>query len=68
MKEVDCMGCDIHLHIEIKMNGLWRHYSMPHIERDYCLFGVMAGVRGNKDDMIVAPSEIHLNKNTYLVL
>lgn len=49
------MGCDIHLHIEIKMNGLWRHYSMPHIERDYYLFGVMAGVRGDKDYMIVVP-------------
>ena len=39
------MGCDIHAHIEIKVNGEWHHYSQPDIGRDYELFTRMAGVR-----------------------
>ena len=41
------MGCDIHLHIEIKMDGKWEHYANPWVDRCYALFGVMAGVRGD---------------------
>lgn len=33
------MGCDIHLHTELKINGQWQHYSAPSISRDYHLFG-----------------------------
>lgn len=39
------MGCDIHAHTEIKVNGEWHHYSQPDIGRDYALFTRMAGVR-----------------------
>ena len=39
------MGCDIHLHIEVKINNEWRHWATPSIDRDYKLFAKMAGVR-----------------------
>jgi hypothetical protein len=48
------MGCDIHLHTEIKINGTWHHYTEPRVPRCYELFGLMAGVRGDNDP-IVAP-------------
>lgn len=41
------MGCDIHLHIEIKIAGQWHHYACPKIDRNYELFSIMADVRGN---------------------
>lgn len=39
------MGCDIHLHVEIKVSGKWEHYSCPDVNRNYVLFAKMAGVR-----------------------
>jgi|Wag4MinimDraft_11_1082651.scaffolds.fasta_scaffold08358_1 hypothetical protein len=39
------MGCDIHLHIEVKINGKWYHWSNPSIKRNYDLFALMADVR-----------------------
>lgn len=39
------MGCDIHLHIEVKVNGKWEHWSAPNVNRSYRLFALMAGVR-----------------------
>ena len=42
------MGCDIHLHIEVKVGGDWQHLHAPSIDRDYRLFAKMAGVR-NED-------------------
>ncbi len=39
------MGCDIHLHTEVKLNGRWEHYGAPSITRQYDLFTLMAGVR-----------------------
>lgn len=41
------MGCDIHLHVEIKVKGdnLWHHYNHPYINRNYKLFAKMANVR-----------------------
>jgi len=39
------MGCDIHLHIEMKVEGKWLHYGCPAIDRDYALFAKMADVR-----------------------
>ena len=41
------MGCDIHLHIEVKMDGKWHHYNHPDVGGNYALFGLMAGVRGS---------------------
>lgn len=42
------MGCDIHAHVELKINGQWHHYDQPRIQRDYKLFARMANVR-NED-------------------
>jgi hypothetical protein len=39
------MGCDIHIHVEVKVNGTWHHYSHPSIARNYSLFARMANVR-----------------------
>ena len=39
------MGCDIHVHTEVKIDGLWHHYGSPYVDRYYTLFGYMAGVR-----------------------
>ena len=41
------MGCDIHLHGEVKIQGKWRHWSTPDLDRDYELFAKMAEVRNN---------------------
>ncbi len=42
------MGCDIHLHVEVKVNGKWLHYNQADVDRWYGLFGKMAGVRGTE--------------------
>lgn len=39
------MGCDIHFHIEYKIDGQWVLMHQPRINRDYTLFGLLAGVR-----------------------
>jgi hypothetical protein len=51
------MGCDIHLHVEVKINGKWEHYNAPDVERHYRLFAKMAGVRnyGNEVQPISLP-------------
>lgn len=41
------MGCDIHVHTEIKVNGKWEHYGHPNTPRSYSLFALMAGVRNH---------------------
>lgn len=41
------MGCDIYLHIEIKVGGQWHHYSAPNVPRNYALFALMADVRND---------------------
>lgn len=43
------MGCDIHAHVEVKVDGKWHHYNAPRIERNYKLFSKMAGVRAYDD-------------------
>ena len=49
------MGCDIHLHVEVKMGDKWEHYAAPNVARWYRLFGAMAGVRDESESPIVAP-------------
>lgn len=39
------MGCDIHVHIEVKKNGEWFHFGSPKLTRDYLLFALIDGVR-----------------------
>jgi len=41
------MGCDIHIHTEIKIEGEWRHWGTPNGIRNYRLFEKLAGVRGD---------------------
>lgn len=41
------MGCDIHMHIEIKVDDVWHHYSSPNVQRDYVMFALLANVRNN---------------------
>jgi hypothetical protein len=47
------MGCDIHAHMEVKIDGVWHHWYAPDIRRSYALFARLAGVR-TKD-----PSDQH---------
>lgn len=42
------MGCDIHLHQEVKIKGVWHHYRDTRTPRHYGLFSKMAGVRGDE--------------------
>ena len=42
------MGCDIHIHQEVKIDGRWEHYRETTIPRDYQVFAKMAGVRGDE--------------------
>ena len=58
------MGCDIHLHIEVKINDKWEHYGAPNIWRDYTLFEKLAGVRGDPDKAIAEPRGIPKDATT----
>ena len=49
------MGCDIHMHTEIKVKGKWIHWNQPRIDRSYQLFGLLAGVRQKPDEQISEP-------------
>lgn len=49
------MGCDVHIHSEVKINGRWHHYDQPNCDRDYALFEKMAGVRGDAENAIAPP-------------
>lgn len=44
-RKTHIMGCDIHLHTEVKIDGIWHHYSCPDMIRDYRVFRKMADVR-----------------------
>ena len=44
------MGCDIHAHVEVKIDGEWLHWSALDIRRCYELFAKMANVRNYEDD------------------
>ena len=49
------MGCDIHLHTEIKINGEWHHYGHPSVSRNYALFARMANVRNSRNGDYITP-------------
>lgn len=49
------MGCDIHWHAEIKINGKWEHYAHTYVARNYRLFELMAGVRGDEGNAVSPP-------------
>lgn len=46
------MGCDITLHVEIKVKGKWLHWNQPRIARDYKLFTKMANVCPSDEEEI----------------
>ena len=54
-KEIQIMGCDIHVHTEVKINGQMEHYGSPDVNRNYWLFEKMAGVRGEEKNAICPP-------------
>ncbi len=62
------MGCDIHAHFEVKINGKWEHYSVPNIVRCYGLFEKMAGVRGDIKNAIVPPKGVPDNLSVITAL
>ena len=39
------MGCEIYLHIEVKIANKWHHYGSPDINRNYRLFTLLCGFR-----------------------
>ena len=45
------MGCDIHFHREVKINGKWEYFGEFKIERNYRLFSFLANVR-NENKLI----------------
>ena len=47
------MGCDIHLHQEVKIDGVWHHYRSVDQPRNYSLFAKMAGVRGEETPIVL---------------
>ena len=55
------MGCDIHVHTEVKIDGVWHHYGNPWVARNYALFGLMAGVRDGEQEPIVQPRGLPAN-------
>lgn len=49
------MGCDIHLHTEVKINGKWQHYGFPRVLRNYSVFAKMANVRNEYREDDITP-------------
>jgi len=58
------MGCDIHAHIETVDNGYATHFAEIYLGRNYALFELMAGVRGDRDNAIVPPRGFPDNANS----
>jgi len=46
------MGCDIHIHAEVKIEGQWHHYGILRADRNYALFARLANVRNDEEDPI----------------
>lgn len=44
------MGCDIHLHSEVMVDGVWHHHAKGQVERNYRLFAKMANVLNDGED------------------
>lgn len=50
------MGCDIHTHIEVKIENTWHHFAKPCVERYYNLFALMGPCGRRPDIKPIAPS------------
>ena len=56
------MGCDIHLHIEVKVGARWEHFAQLQPDRSYQMFAKMAGVRrGDEFEPISKPKGLPLD-------
>ena len=49
------MCCNIHLHTEVKINGVWHHYSCLYVHRNYQVFAKMAGVKNDGSIIPIVP-------------
>ena len=50
------MGCDIHMISQVKRDGIWITYDANiYDNRNYALFGILAGVRGKEFPTISEP-------------
>lgn len=64
------MGCDIYLHVEVKIGDKWEHYSSCDVCRSYNLFAKMANVRNREgiipiDEPRGLPSDISKETSTH---
>lgn len=50
------MGCDIHLHTEVKIDGVWHHYGVGNVNRNYEAFAKMAACGRRSDIAPLAPN------------
>lgn len=50
------MGCDIHLHAEMRINGRWEYAGSVEVGRCYTSFGKIAGVRDNNQTQLTYPN------------
>lgn len=48
------MGAGIHMHIEVKSNGIWYHYAAPSMFRNRVFFDLVGGIY-NSEAAIVPP-------------
>jgi len=49
------MGCDIHVHTEVKIDNTWHHYNNPNVSRNYLLFTHMGLTTRVHSDFIDQP-------------
>lgn len=47
------MGCDIHIHAEVKVNGRWEYFGEHSFGRYYTAFGYMANCHRSEIDPVV---------------
>jgi hypothetical protein len=50
------MGCDIHMHIEVKYKGEWHHLGHPSVTRHYAFFAHFGPCGRAEDIEPIAPS------------
>ena len=43
------MGCDIHMHAEVKIRGEWHYYGEIELDRNYAMFTYLANVRPERE-------------------
>ena len=61
------MGCDIHTLVQVKKDNKWEDLENDlYTDRNYKLFSILAGVRGNEDPIAYPrgfPSDFELDKD-----